>query len=210
MNEFAYPTAQLGVEAMSVYKHVAGKDALLDGMVELLCTEVHDAVPDGTDWAGRLRSFAHAVRAVMHRHPQAAPLLLSRCVLPPPLLETYAALLDGLRDAGFDQATAAQAGRSLCSYAMGYGITELYCFAAWRAQPGHQPADTPRADTVDIALWLGRNLPPQHPTPPGAGRRGDAGLQPRPGLPGRPRHGHPRPPRAPAQPCQLIAPPHRR
>ncbi len=142
--------AELGVEAMSMYKHVSNKDALLDGIVELLWSEVAQSVPDKRDWEPLLRSFAHAVRAMLHRHPLAAPLVFNRAVLPPHLLETFAALLDSLRQAGLDDKTAGQAVRSLFAYAMGYGISELNCFGAWRADSQQD------ANTTDILLWLGR------------------------------------------------------
>jgi TetR/AcrR family tetracycline transcriptional repressor len=150
--------AELGVEAMSVYKHVTNKDALLDGIAELLWCEVAQATPDSSDGEPLLRSFAHSVRAMLHRHPQAAPLVFNRAVLPPQLLETFAALLDSLRQAGLDDTTAGQAVRSLCAYAMGYGISELYCFGAWRADAGQ-----PDANVTDVLLWLGRILPPRTP-----------------------------------------------
>jgi AcrR family transcriptional regulator len=161
--------AELGVEAMSVYKHVANKDALLDGLVDQLWVEVRDGLPESAGWVDQLRAFAHEMRAVMHRHPQAASLLLSRCVLPVPMVEIYATLLDTLRDAGFDDATAARTVRSLSGYVMGYVSTELYCLGAWRAVPGDQPAagpavGRPEFDTTDVLLWLGRALPPGSPS----------------------------------------------
>lgn len=157
--------AELGVEAMSLYKHVANKDALLDGIVEQLWTEVGAEALAGADWADQLRAFARGIRAMMRRHPQAASLLFSRCVLAPPLLEAQAALLDALRGAGFDEPAAGRTIRSLCSYAMGYASNELYCYGAWRATPGQPvPADAPMAvNTTEILLWLGRTLPPDTP-----------------------------------------------
>jgi AcrR family transcriptional regulator len=160
--------AELGVEAMSLYKHVANKDALLDGLVEQLWTEVGDATAEQTDWADQLRSYARGVRAMMHRHPQAASLLFSRCVLATRLLDNFATLVDTLRGAGFDQATAARTVRSLCSYAMGYASNELYCFGAWRTEPGQAPVPTTgeftmAVNTTDMLLWLGRTLPASTP-----------------------------------------------
>jgi AcrR family transcriptional regulator len=156
---------ELGVEAMSLYKHVANKDALLDGLIDQLWTEVSDGLPDSADWAGQLRAFAQTMRATMHRHPQAAALLLSRCVLPVPMVEIYATLLDTLREAGFDDATAARTVRSLAGYVMGYVSSELYCLGAWRAEPGDQPtAGVPQEfNPTDALLWLGRILPPGTP-----------------------------------------------
>lgn len=160
--------AELGVEAMSLYKHVANKDALLDGLVEQLWNEVGEETAAGADWADQLRSFARGIRRMMHRHPQAASLLFSRCALSTQLLEGFATMLDTLRDAGFDEATAARTVRSLCSYAMGYASNELYCFGAWRTEPGKPPTPTTESFTVDfnatdVLLWLGRTLPAHTP-----------------------------------------------
>jgi TetR/AcrR family tetracycline transcriptional repressor len=160
---------ELGVDAMSLYRHVANKDALLDGLVEQLWTEVGaTTAQDGADWASQLRAFAHGVRAMMRRHPQAATLLFSRCVLAPHLLEAHANLLDALRAAGFDDRVASRTVRSMCSYAMGYASNELYCYGAWRADPG-KPTAAPDAapveiNTTEILLWLGRTLPANTPS----------------------------------------------
>jgi AcrR family transcriptional regulator len=160
--------AELGVEAMSLYKHVANKEALLDGIVEQLWTEVGTAQPSGADWAELLRGFAHGVRAMMHRHPQAAGLLLSRCVLPPPLLEILTELLESLRKAGFDEATTGRAVRSLWSYTIGSASNELYSLGAWRPVSSERSTSDQDAitngNTTDILLWLGRTLPPDTPS----------------------------------------------
>lgn len=162
--------AALGVEAMSLYKHVANKDALLDGIVEQLWSEVRDTLAAGSaDWAAGLESFGHTLREVMHAHPQAATLLVSRCLLPQPALQVYADLLDALREGGFDNPTGARTIRSLCGYTMGYVSAELSSLSAWRTEPGRPPQALPGKDagagtgTTDILLWLGRNLPPGTP-----------------------------------------------
>lgn len=162
--------AALGVEAMSLYKHVASKDALLDGIVEQLWAEVRNDVADasatgGTAWPALLESFGHALRQTMHAHSQAATLLVSRCLLPLPALQVYADLLDALREGGFDDSTAARTVRSLCGYTMGYVSAELSSLSAWRTGPGQPPDSQPQNEanaapgTTDILLWLGRNLP---------------------------------------------------
>src|SRR3954452_18286862 len=58
----------LGVEAMSLYKHVANKDALLDGMVDLVFAEI-DLPPGDTDWRTAMRERAVSARAALVRHP---------------------------------------------------------------------------------------------------------------------------------------------
>jgi AcrR family transcriptional regulator len=166
--------SELGVEAMSLYRHVSNKDALLDALTEQLWTEVRDAMPGAGTWDALLTSYAHETRAMMHRHPQAAALLVTRCVLPSQVLEIYARLLDALHDAGFDEVTAARTVRSIGSYATGYASSELYCYGAWRAEPGQVPATTAPADQApvdagpvdpsQVLLWLGRTLPPSTPS----------------------------------------------
>jgi AcrR family transcriptional regulator len=61
---------ELGVEAMSLYHHVANKDALLDGMIDLVFSEIDPPVPGG-DWKAELRKRAESTRAALHRHPWA-------------------------------------------------------------------------------------------------------------------------------------------
>ena len=64
----------LGVEAMSLYKHVAHKEALLDGMVDLVFAEIE--LPSAhTDWRTAMRGRAVSTRAALVRHPWATPLL---------------------------------------------------------------------------------------------------------------------------------------
>ena len=62
---------------MSLYKHVAGKDDLLDGIVVLLWAEI-PADPAPGDWREAIRQLAGSLRDLVHRHPAAAPLLTSR------------------------------------------------------------------------------------------------------------------------------------
>jgi AcrR family transcriptional regulator len=62
---------ELGVEAMSLYHHVAGKDALLDGMVDLVFGEIE--LPSGDDWRAAMRRRAVSAREALRRHPWATP-----------------------------------------------------------------------------------------------------------------------------------------
>src|SRR5262249_37003225 len=62
------PGAELGVRAMSLYNHVKGKDGLLDGLVELLWSEVGAESPaSDADWRDTTRALAHSLRDVVHR-----------------------------------------------------------------------------------------------------------------------------------------------
>lgn len=68
---------RLGVEAASLYNHVAGKDDLLDAMTELVAGEI-DWPSDGVDWKAAMRQRAVSARDVFSRHPWASGLLDSR------------------------------------------------------------------------------------------------------------------------------------
>lgn len=122
--------AVLGVEAMSLYNHVRSKEDVFDGIVELLWDEVEAAVEPAAGWPDTVRSMAHSVRAVVHRHPAAAPLMVSRNLLPEPALRVFAVQLDRIRRAGRSQERSAEAVRTVFSYALGYAITETGCLGA--------------------------------------------------------------------------------
>ncbi|MEQ8832958.1 MAG: TetR/AcrR family transcriptional regulator C-terminal domain-containing protein [Miltoncostaeaceae bacterium] len=70
--------AELGVEAMSIYKHVPGKGAVLDGVVELLLEELEADGPVLPDWRECLTDFAGRVRRLSLAHPLSFPLLARR------------------------------------------------------------------------------------------------------------------------------------
>src|SRR6187399_3364854 len=61
---------QLGVEAMSLYNHVANKDDLLDGMIDIVFSEI-DPPAAGGDWKAELRGRALSTLAALRRHPWA-------------------------------------------------------------------------------------------------------------------------------------------
>src|SRR5436190_20528452 len=68
---------RLGVEAMSLYHHVANKEAILDAMVDEVFTEFHAPRPGG-DWADEMRQRSRTARAALKRHPWAVGLMDSR------------------------------------------------------------------------------------------------------------------------------------
>src|SRR3954451_1468634 len=91
---------ELGVEAMSLYKHVASKDALLDGMVDLVFAEIE--LPSGdTDWRTAMRERAVSARAALTRHPWATPLMQARTAPGPATLQHHDTVIGTLRGAGF-------------------------------------------------------------------------------------------------------------
>lgn len=115
----------LGVEAMSLYNHVAGKDDLLDGIVQYVLGEM-DVAPPGVDWTEAIRRRARSARTVFARHPWAMGLLERRSENSSPLrLDYYDSVLGSLREAGFDAATAIRAFSIVDAFIFGFILQEL-------------------------------------------------------------------------------------
>ena len=113
----------LGVEAMSLYKHVANKDALLDGMVDLVFAEIE--LPSGdTDWRTAMRDRAVSTRAALIRHPWATPLMQSRTAPGPATLQHHDAVIGTLRRAGFSVELTAHAFSVLDGYIYGFAMQQ--------------------------------------------------------------------------------------
>lgn len=131
--------AELGVQGMSLYSHVESKDALLDGIVEAMSWEAEPPPAEGTDWRDALRRLAGEIRAVIRRHPAAAPLLASRPVMPARRLEQLDAYAKLLMRAGFTEDRAMDVLRTVYVYANGYALAEA-CYTAC-ADCGPWPGD---------------------------------------------------------------------
>jgi AcrR family transcriptional regulator len=113
----------LGVEAMSLYNHVASKDDLLDGMVDLVFGEID--LPSGrSDWKTAMRTRAQSARQALARHPWAIALMSSRTSPGPATLRHHDAVIGSLRTAGFSSALAAHAFSALDSYIYGFALQE--------------------------------------------------------------------------------------
>jgi AcrR family transcriptional regulator len=91
---------RLGVQAMSLYNHVANKAALLDGLHERLILSVELSL-DGLDWVEAFRASARAYRRVAIAHPQAFVLLATRPLTTAAEVRHIAPALHALRRAGF-------------------------------------------------------------------------------------------------------------
>jgi AcrR family transcriptional regulator len=116
--------AELGVKAMSLYKHVADKDDLLDGIVELLWNEIPAELPAG-DWREAIRQLAAALRGLVHRHPHAASLLYSRQELRERPLRLAHGVLRLMRTSGVPEHCAVALLRTVFPYGIGYALAEL-------------------------------------------------------------------------------------
>ena len=114
---------ELGVEAMSLYHHVANKDAILDGLIDLVFGEIDLPVGEA-DWKAAMRRRAISAREVLRRHPWATGLMESRSTPGPATLRHHDAVLGILRNAGFPLELAAHAYSLLDSYIYGFALQE--------------------------------------------------------------------------------------
>lgn len=115
---------ELGVEAMALYYHFASKDDLVDGMVDLVFSEM--ALPSAdVDWRTAMRDRAISVHDVLLRHRWAIGLLESRPNPGPANLRHHDAVIGALRAGGFDIAMAAHAYALLDSYLYGFALTRM-------------------------------------------------------------------------------------
>jgi AcrR family transcriptional regulator len=116
----------LGVEAMSLYKHVANKDAILDGLLEQVLAEVE--LPQPGDWEAELRRAAISMHDALARHPWACGLVMAPASSPNALgarIRYIEALLRTLREAGFTPTQAYHGYHALDSHAVGFTMWEL-------------------------------------------------------------------------------------
>lgn len=136
----------LGVEAMSLYNHVAGKGDLLDGMIDAVFSEI-GLPPAGGGWKQAMRQRAIAVRAVLGRHRWAIGLMESRRSPGPATLRHHDAVLGCLRGAGFSIELTAHAYSLLDSYIYGFALQEASL-----------PFGTPE-DTAQVTREIARQMP---------------------------------------------------
>jgi AcrR family transcriptional regulator len=126
---------ELGVEAMSLYNHVANKDDLLDGIVDVAVAEI--SVPEpGEPWKAAMRRRAISTREMLVRHPWAAGLIESRLTPSPVRMRYPDAVLGCLREAGFSVLMAVHVFNTLDSYIYGFALQE-------RSMPFGSLADAP-------------------------------------------------------------------
>jgi AcrR family transcriptional regulator len=145
---------RLGVEAMSLYRYVDGREDLLDGMVQHvlagLDADSHLRLLPTDGWQAFLQRLAHDVRDVALAHPKVFPLVATRSPdapwLRPPLrsLALVESFLQGLVDRGFRDESAVAAYRAFSSFLLGHLLLEVSTLGASTA-----PAEEPLADAVD-------------------------------------------------------------
>ena len=112
---------ELGVEAMALYYHFANKEELVNGMVDLVFSEI-DLPAASTDWKSAMRQRARSLRDVLLRHQWALGLMESRRKPGPADLRHHDAVIGSLRSAGLDMPMIAHAYSLLDSYIYGFAL----------------------------------------------------------------------------------------
>ena len=115
---------ELGVEAMSLYHHVKNKEDILDGMVDLVSSEIELPAYD-TDWKQAIRHWANSLRTVLTRHPWAIGLMYSRATPGLTNMQNINTVIGCFRKAGFSVQMAANALSLLDSYIYGFVLQEV-------------------------------------------------------------------------------------
>ena len=115
--------ARLGVEAMSLYRHIGNKEEMLDGLVDRVFAEI-EVPADARDWRDALRRRAVSARAALRRHPWAIGLMESRAQPGPATLGHHDAMVAILLRAGFDGRGTVRVYNLLDSYIYGFALQE--------------------------------------------------------------------------------------
>jgi AcrR family transcriptional regulator len=144
---------RLGVEAMSLYNHVAGKDDILDGMVDLVVGEI-DLPSDTVDWKEAMRRRAISAQSVFSRHPWVSALVDSRQSSGPARLRYFDWVIGTLRRAGFTLELAVRAFSLLDSYVYGFGRQQLNMSAGPDVAPEEMAEAFLRAIPADEYPYL--------------------------------------------------------
>lgn len=113
---------RLGVEAMSLYHHVANKDDLLTGIVERVLTEMDLPEPLPEDWMGLIEAMLLSFRRVLAKHPNTVPLLMTRPLATPTTTGYVEAPLQVLGGAGFTAAQAGELYQTAIAYTIGHAL----------------------------------------------------------------------------------------
>jgi Tetracyclin repressor-like, C-terminal domain/Bacterial regulatory proteins, tetR family len=115
---------ELSVQAMSLYNHVENKDDIIDGIVDMVVSEIE--VPDlGVDWKTAMRRRSISAHTVLLRHPWSTMPLVSRVNVGVAMLRYVDATLGCLREAGFSFRMADYAWNAIDSHIYGFTLQEL-------------------------------------------------------------------------------------
>ena len=115
---------KLQVEAMSLYNHVANKDDILDGIVDVVFSEI--SLPaDGAPWKSAMRKRAISGHEALLRHSWAPSLMQSRTRPGPATMRHHNSVLGTLRNSGFTLVMAAHAFSVIDAYVYGFALQQI-------------------------------------------------------------------------------------
>jgi AcrR family transcriptional regulator len=134
----------LGYEAMSLYNHVANKDDLLAGILDLVLAEMDPPDPDGGLPA--IRAAALSAHEALKRHPWAASMLMSPQGIRPARIQYMEGLLAALRGTGLSAETTYHAYHVLDAHIIGFSL--------WASTHGKMPDDI-----EDARAWFDEMIP---------------------------------------------------
>ncbi len=115
---------QLGVEAMSLYNHVANKEDIVDGLVDIVFSEIEVATPGSVDWRTAMRQRAVSVRAALNRHRWAVGLMEGRMNPGLATVQNHDTVLGCLRESGFAFRAAVHSYSLMDAYIYGFALQE--------------------------------------------------------------------------------------
>jgi AcrR family transcriptional regulator len=116
--------AKLRVEAMSLYNHVASKEDIVDGLVDIVFSEIEVASPGSVHWKTAMRLRAISVRAALNRHRWAVGLMEGRMNPGPANVRNHNAVMGCLREGGFAFRDAVHAYSVMDAYIYGFALQE--------------------------------------------------------------------------------------
>ena len=152
--------ASLGVDAMALYRHLPNKQAILDGVIDLVLDELDEG--RGEDPGARALTFFSSLRSALAAHPNAIPLVASSGLQTGAARQKATGVLDALRSSGLDGERAADVFATLESLTLGYAWLEVSGFV------GELPESEP---------FLRRYVPPPALSPATSGDRFDRSLR---------------------------------
>jgi AcrR family transcriptional regulator len=155
--------ADLGVEAMALYRYVVSREDLLDGVVRLALHELYGdpdvhLEPHG-GWQDYLQRLAHGVRRIALAHPQVFPLVATRPTaapwVRPPLrsLRWVESLLAALISRGFSDAAAVAAYRAFSSFLLGHLLLEVSAMGVDTGPVEEVDPAEPAPPGIDLAVY---------------------------------------------------------
>jgi AcrR family transcriptional regulator len=115
----------LGVGTMSLYRHVADKDDLVNAVAEHVLSDVAVPAGDPDDWEGRVIGYLRALREAARAHPALSRILAERGLTVGPVFDQLEAVHAILRTAGFSDLDAVRTFYSLLTYVFGFVVWEL-------------------------------------------------------------------------------------